>query len=121
MKNRVTEDAMKLKLAVVSVLCMGMIGLISSEAGAERIQANSPAKKDAFDACHAGGGKNVATFNGNHQVTSCIAKDGHGIVCGGKTPEQQRTCDTFREAGEGSHHRGERMARVKRQDKSVVR
>ena len=105
---------MRSRLMVASVLCVGVVGLMSGEAWAERISANSPAKKNAFDACHAGGGRNVATFNGNHQVTSCMTKDGHGIVCGGKTAEQQRTCDTFRQPGKEIRRRGGLVAQPQR-------
>ena len=102
---------MRLRLAVVATLCLSVSGFISSEAWAERISANGPDRKAAFSSCNASGGKTIAQFNGEHQVTSCITKDGHGVVCGGKTAEQQKTCDTFRQAGDQIRQRAGKHAR----------
>lgn len=85
---------MRSSLIVTAVLVAG--GLAFSEAKAERIKADSPAATSAFKACTSGGSHIVMQEPAG--VRSCINRDGSGIVCGGKTAEQKRTCDTFRRA-----------------------
>jgi len=69
-----------------------------SQASAERVKQGSAKANAAFTACSDGGGE-IQESGG---VTSCIAGNGHGIVCGGvdydKHPDQKGTCDTFRRA-----------------------
>ena len=44
--------------------------------------------------CGAGGGVYFPK-TGPHSTYGCINDDGSGIVCGGKTEKDKKTCDTF--------------------------
>lgn len=85
---------------LLGVLFLAGVGL-SSPASAERMNQNSAKANAAFDACMDSGSAQIESGG----VTSCISKDGSGIVCGGtpaaikKDPKLKGTCDTFRRSG----------------------
>ena len=62
---------------------------------AKPVGANSKEASAALSKCSKGGGLNF-TQSATSQTWGCLAADGHGIVCGGETAEQKKTCDTFR-------------------------
>lgn len=78
-------------LAVVAVGVLAWTG----EAGAERVKSDSAAASKATNKCARGGGLTF-TQSPTSKTYGCLAADGHGIVCGGETEEQKKTCDIFR-------------------------
>ena len=74
---------------LVGALC------VADDAMAKRIQANSKASGKAFTDCMNNGGVAWGQTATN-PTYGCFDKDGNGLVCGGGTPEQKKTCDTFR-------------------------
>jgi hypothetical protein len=74
-----------------ALLLVGVVGVPATKASAERINQNSAKANKAFDRCEGSGSATVESGG----VTSCIDRQGHGIVCGGPKPEHKGTCDTF--------------------------
>jgi hypothetical protein len=91
---------MNRKHILTALALAGMISAPLSQASAERVKQNSAKANAAFEAC---GDQGAVTIE-SEGVTSCIAGNGHGIVCGGvdkavqKDPGLKGTCDTFRRA-----------------------
>lgn len=85
---------------LIALVLAGTIAAPVSQASAERVNQNSAKANAAFEAC---GDQGAVTIE-SEGVTSCIAGNGHGIVCGGtdkavqKDPKLKGTCDTFRRA-----------------------
>lgn len=79
---------------IVAIVAIGMLAG-SGDADAKRMGANSKEATAALSKCEKGGGLNF-TQGGASKTWGCLAADGHGIVCGGETAEQKKTCDTFR-------------------------
>ena len=76
--------------ALAIVLALGTIGFFTDTASAKRISFNQGQK--VIGQC-----TGTTWSPGPTTATSgCIMSDGSGVVCGGVTSEQQRTCDTFR-------------------------
>jgi hypothetical protein len=77
--------------AMLLVSAVGVVG----DAMAKRIQANSKESGKAFTDCFNNGG--VAwPQTGTNPTYGCFDKNGNGLVCGGGTAEEKKTCDTFR-------------------------
>lgn len=81
-------------MTIVVVIVVGAVAMLG-DARAERIKANSKESGKAFTACDKNGGVSWPQTAQN-PTYGCIDKNGHGLVCGGGTAEQQSTCDTFR-------------------------
>ena len=85
---------------LTALVLAGTIAAPVSQASAERVKQNSAKANAAFEAC----GDQGAVPIESEGMTSCIAGNGHGIVCGGvdkavqKDPGLKGTCDTFRRA-----------------------
>lgn len=83
---------------LTALLLAGTMTVAVSQASAERIKQNSAKANAAFAACENSGAGTIESGG----VTSCIAGNGHGIVCGGvstaveKDPALKGSCDTFR-------------------------
>src|SRR4051795_13601176 len=78
-----------------ALLLAGMLAVPATTASAERIKQNSAKANKTFDRCEGSGSATVESGG----VTSCIDRQGHGIVCGGPKPEHKDTCDTFIRTG----------------------
>lgn len=69
---------------------------ITGPASAKRIAAGSVEANRAEGACGARGGVMFPKNEGDPDSTyGCMDDNGHGIVCGGKTQTDKKTCDTF--------------------------
>ena len=88
------SHGMKTRAIVIAMLCVCASGF-ADNADAKTIQANSKASGKAFSACDKNGGTSWPQ-SAENPTYGCIDKNGHGLVCGGGTEEQKRTCDTFR-------------------------
>ena len=65
-------------------------------ASAKRIAAGGAEANRAEGACGARGGVLFPENESDPDSTyGCMDDDGHGIVCGGKTATDKKTCDTF--------------------------
>ena len=81
---------MKTSQFFTALLVAGML-IPASKASAERINQNSAKANKTFEKCEDSGSATVESGG----VTSCIDRQGHGIVCGGPKAEHKKTCDTF--------------------------
>lgn len=89
---------MNTKTIVAMILIAAAVGAIGPTV-AKEIKANSKESGKAFSDCAKNGGTNWSSTNSdnpNNLTYGCIDKNGHGLVCGGGTAEQQKTCSTFR-------------------------
>lgn len=94
---------------LTALLLAGLTLAPLAAASAERVKQGGTKANAAFTACSDGGG----TIQESGGVTSCIAGNGHGIVCGGPKPDHKGTCDTFRRAPKRPWHiTPEELARV---------
>ena len=85
---------MNIRTIFAAILLVGAVG-IGGDAMAKRIQANSKESGKAFTDCFNNGGVSWPQTATN-PTFGCVDKDGGGLVCGGKTAEEKKTCDTFR-------------------------
>ena len=85
---------MRIGLVAVAFFAIGMLGW-SGVVDAKSVGANSKEATAALGKCSQGGGLNF-TQGQTSQTWGCLAADGHGVVCGGETAEQKKTCDIFR-------------------------
>jgi hypothetical protein len=84
---------MKATVLLAVILSFVTTGLGSDLALAKTIPAKSP--KDVKASCKESGGVSFPK-TGPNSTYGCINKDGSGIVCGGVSPKDKKTCDTFR-------------------------
>jgi hypothetical protein len=74
------------------IAALSLVGLYFGSAMAEPIPAQKP---DAVEGkCGESGGLYFPK-TGPNSTYGCINEDGSGIVCGGVTAKDKRTCDTF--------------------------
>ena len=78
------------KLSIV--FAVALLGLSVGSAQAEQIPAQKPDKVQGK--CGETGGV-FFPKTGRNSTYGCINEDGSGIVCGGVTAKDKRTCDTF--------------------------
>lgn len=86
---------MNVKTALVAIAALA-VGIVAGSAlASETVQVGSAAAKNEMSECKGNGG---TTFpkKGASGTFGCIRGDGSGIVCGGVTAKQKKTCDTFR-------------------------
>jgi hypothetical protein len=84
---------MKISASFTVILCFVAMGLWSDSALAKTISVKSP--KEVKAACKESGGVSFPK-TGPNSTYGCINKDGSGIVCGGVSSKDKKTCDTFR-------------------------
>lgn len=84
---------------------------VPTSASAERISIQGHSATQEEGRCNEKGG----TFSPTNKsgVYACINPDGSGIVCGGGTEEQKKTCDTFRIAGQINRNRLKDRLRIR--------
>src|SRR5262245_60312649 len=75
------------------MLVVGAIGFTVDAALAKEITLAQG--KSIMNSCAAGGGTSWTPGSTGH-TSGCMNKDGSGVVCGGFTKQQQKTCSTFR-------------------------
>lgn len=85
---------MNTRTIFAAMLLVGAVGVVD-DAMAERIPAESKKSGKALNGCVRNGGT-FWTQSGGGSTYGCMDKDGNGIVCGGTTAEEKKTCDTFR-------------------------
>lgn len=96
------------------VVCVAVsAAVLAASAGATRVSISGHSQAQVKKSCSGvywpGSGK------GN--TYGCLNDDGSGIVCGGVTKSQQKTCDTFDAAPKGSsyaHQIGVALGRARR-------
>ena len=83
---------MNIGVRVAAILPFVAIGFIADLGMAKTIPLKS--QEDVKKSCKDSGG---VTFpkTGPTSTYGCINKDGSGIVCGGVTAKERKTCDTF--------------------------
>ncbi len=82
---------MKKKVLLSSLLMLATLG---SSALAKKISITGHSQDKVQKMC---GNTGVFWPEGGTTATyGCMNKDGSGIVCGGVTPKDKKTCDTFR-------------------------
>ena len=86
---------MTARTALVAIVSLGIGAVAGSALASETLQVGSAAAKNEMSECKAHGG---TTFpkKGANGTFGCMRGDGSGIVCGGVTSKQKKTCDTFR-------------------------
>jgi hypothetical protein len=90
---------MNVRLTLLTLIAVALAALVSGSAIATKvpIKGNSPDRVQ---------GKCSGVFwpqGGSSATYGCLNSDGSGIVCGGKTAKDKKTCDTFRAAPKGAH------------------
>ncbi len=86
---------MNAKGTLTAILAFAAIGLMAHSAMAERISIKGHNQDQVQGKCSGDGdvfwipGKSGKTYG-------CLHADGSGIVCGGVTADDKKTCDTFR-------------------------
>lgn len=83
---------MNVRATLAAILPFVAIGLIAESAMAKTIPVKS--QQEVKKSCKDSGGVSFPK-TGPNSTYGCINKDGSGIVCGGVTAKDKKTCDTF--------------------------
>ena len=83
---------MNVRATLAAILPFVAIGFIADSAMAKTIPVKS--QQEVKKSCKDSGGVNFPKTGAN-STYGCINKDGSGIVCGGVTAKDKKTCDTF--------------------------
>lgn len=75
-----------------TIFAFTIVGLYFGSAMAEQIPAPKP---DIVEGKCGNSGGVFFPKTGPNSTYGCINDDGSGMVCGGKTPKDKQTCDTF--------------------------
>lgn len=86
---------MNVKATLAAILTFATIALIADSAMAKEVPIQGNSKKEVKKRCDDSGGKYWPTSDGG--TYGCINPDGSGIICGGVTANDKKTCGTFRE------------------------
>ena len=78
-------------IMVFAAVFFAVTGLILDSATAETVSIKGHNKDQVQGKC---GGDGDVYWQGG-PTYGCMKADGSGIVCGGTTPQQKNTCDTF--------------------------
>lgn len=86
-------------MRVVVILAVAILVAHASQARAELIDIDGNSPEQVKKKCDAAGGTNLPL---NESGTyGCVNQNGSGVICGGKDPIDQGTCDTFRKVPPG--------------------
>jgi hypothetical protein len=85
---------MKLRDPLALMLVVGMIGFMADTTLAATVSLGQG--KGMIKTCAAGGGTSWTRGGKGGATSGCMNADGSGVVCGGQTPKQKNSCDTFR-------------------------
>jgi hypothetical protein len=83
----------KVRAISVGILVLSTIAFVSDSAVAKRVSIQGNSKTSVKSKCD---GAYWPTSAGG--TYGCVNQDGSGIVCGGVSKTDKKTCDTFREA-----------------------
>jgi hypothetical protein len=75
------------------ILVLSTIAFVADSAIAKTVSIKGNSKKDVKSSCDGAYWPDSAGH-----TYGCVNKDGSGIVCGGVSKKDKKTCDTFREA-----------------------
>lgn len=88
---------MNLRATLFAILAIGAIGVTAEPAMAKEVSIKTHSQSQVKGDC--GGDGDVYWVPGKSGHTyGCMHGDGSGIVCGGVTAAQKKTCSTFRTA-----------------------
>ena len=93
--SKIGGRIMNVKAALATILSFAAIGLLADSAIAEEVSIKGHSKTKVEGKCNEDGGVYWPTSAGG--TYGCMNPDGSGIVCGGYTKEQKKTCSTFRQ------------------------
>ena len=88
---------MNVRAALRAIVAVVVTGLMAHPAMAERVSIRGHGQDEVKKEC-SGDGDVSWTKHGSNRTYGCMHADGSGIVCGGNTAEEKKTCDTFRTA-----------------------
>jgi hypothetical protein len=99
---------MNIKAALITgTLVLAAICLMGDSALATRVSVKGHNQSQVKSSC----GGIFLPKNRPDGTYGCVNNDGSGIICGGKTKAQQRTCDTFRVRGPDRRPLAQRLSR----------
>jgi hypothetical protein len=83
---------MNVKAPLTAILCFVTIAVIADSTAAKEVDIKNHSKKQVKDSCQAGGAYWPTSAGGTY---GCMNPDGSGIVCGGVSAKDKKTCSTF--------------------------
>lgn len=86
---------MHVKATLAVILSFAAIALLADSAMAEEVPITGHSKTKVEGKCNDSGGVYWPTSSGG--TYGCMNPDGSGIVCGGATAKDKKTCSTFRQ------------------------
>src|SRR5262249_52773882 len=86
---------MNVKAPLAALLPFAMIAVIAASVMAKEVPIKGNSKKDVKIRCDESGGTYWPTSAGG--TYGCVNSDGSGIICGGVTAHDKKTCGTFRQ------------------------
>lgn len=82
---------MNVKATLAAILPFAALALLADSVMAEEVSIKGNSKDAVQGRCNESGG----TYWPDGGTYGCINKDNSGIVCGGKTAHDKKTCSTF--------------------------
>ena len=101
---------MRLRVTLLALFAVCLSALLASSATAKTVPIGGHNQAQVKKAC----GGVFWPAGGTTATYGCLNGDGSGIVCGGRTPAQKKTCSTMRLAPKGSPYLGDIRAAVAR-------
>ncbi len=86
---------MNVKATLAAILPFATIALIADSAMAKEVPIKGNSKTQVEGRCNESGGTYWPTSAGG--TYGCVNPDGSGIICGGVTANDKKTCGTFRQ------------------------
>ena len=86
---------MNVKATLAAILLFATIALIADSAMAKEVPIKGNSKTQVEGRCNQSGGTYWPTSAGG--TYGCVNPDGSGIICGGVTANDKKTCGTFRQ------------------------
>jgi hypothetical protein len=86
---------MNVKATLAAIISFAMIAVIADSALAKEVPIKGNSKTQVKDKCDASGGTYWPTSAGG--TYGCVNPDGSGIICGGVSAKDKKTCGTFRQ------------------------
>lgn len=86
-------------VCVAVIVSVAALGLCIAPAAAKTVPISGHSQTAVKNGCSG----TFWTQGSTGHTYGCLNEDGSGIVCGGVTPAQKKTCDTFRTVGQKFH------------------
>lgn len=86
---------MNVKATLAALLPFVTIALLADSAMAKEVPVKGNSKKEVKSRCDESGGTYWPSSAGG--TYGCVNPDGSGIICGGVTAHDKKTCGTFRQ------------------------